>query len=434
MRKLFLPLFFIIFLFALIFTSCTSTSVSSEHIIQETQDIIEEVISTQEQEPTPEPEPEPLKLTLTFGRDIMAHTQNFSMKNYSIIYENIESIIKNDDLTFANLEVPVHSGRPYENYPTFNVQPPYPEAAISAGFDVFSLANNHTNDQGLEGIEETLKFFTSKKDQDVYYAGIKSSTQENLSYQIIEKNGWKILFVAITEILNQPAYKNRIDYIEPSKTKREEFKLELKKLREENPCDLFILSIHTCEDEYVHKITDLRRNLYKEYIENGVDIIWANHPHLAKEWEIISRKSQSEFNVTENLPEQTNEIQPSALVMYALGNTISGQRRNPRFDAPETNRDYTGDGYLIQVEFEKPYDAQNISTDDAIKNPNFRITKITPHLITTYIDPKLNYVIKLLNETFIQQLKDEGNLKWADYLLARKKLMDKIKGKEIIYE
>ena len=109
--------------------------------------------------------------------------------------------------------------------------------------------------------------------------------------------------------------------------------------------------------------------------------------------------------------------------MYALGNTISGQRTNPQFSKPETNRDYTGDGYLIQVDFEKIMDPDDFS---------FKITDIRPYLITTYIDPDKNYVIKQLDDEFIQSLRDEGIEKWPDYLNSRKILMEKISGKVVI--
>ena len=122
------------------------------HEVDSTEDDIKEDGSPILILPPEEAVPATSRLVLTFGGDIMAHTPNFSMADYSMIYADIEEIIQNDDLTFANLETPVHDGRPYENYPTFNVQPPYAQAAIDAGFDVFSLANNHSNDQGLEGM------------------------------------------------------------------------------------------------------------------------------------------------------------------------------------------------------------------------------------------------------------------------------------------
>lgn len=400
--------FFIFISFFLI--SCASNSYVSQDIPFEFQDdlIEDDILSSTEVEATPPIAPK--KLTLTFAGDIMAHTLNFKMADYSLIYEDIEDIILNDDFTFANLETPVHKDRPYENYPTFNVQPPYVQAAIDAGFQVFSLANNHTNDQGLEGIDATLDYFQSKEQDGVFSAGIKEVGQTSLSYQVIEKDGWSILFAAITEIMNTHRYLDRIDYVSPNKARRELLCKELETLRQENPCDIFVLSVHTCEDEYVHDITELRRNLYRSFINSGVDIVWANHPHLAKEWEIFQKETTEE------------DSYPYAIAMYALGNTISGQRTNPQFTKPETNRDYTGDGYLIQVDFEKTDDSQNAT---------FKITDIRPILITTYIDPDRNYVIKQLNDEFIQSLRDEGIEKWPDYLEARKTLMEKISGKVV---
>lgn len=350
--------------------------------------------------------PPPHRLVLTFGGDIMAHTQNFRMADHSLIYKDIETIIQNDDLTFANLETPVHGGRPYENYPTFNVQPPYVQAAIDAGFDVFSLANNHTNDQGYEGMVRTLEFFTSKEAEGVHSAGIKPEGHQGLTHRLIEKDGWRVLFVAFTEILNSFADYQKLDYVAPAAARRKELAQELAQLRQDNPCDLFVVSLHTCEDEYVHEITQVRRDFYRLLLDNGVDIVWANHPHLAKEWEVFTAEG-SDF--------------PTAMAMYALGNTISGQRRDPQFTRPETNRDYTGDGYLVQVTFEK----------DGADQP-FRMVEVTPHLITTYIDVDNNYLIRRLTDEFIQELRSQGNQKWADYLAARKALMERIGRKDVV--
>ena len=76
---------------------------------------------------------------------------------------------------------------------------------------------------------------------------------------------------------------------------------------------------------------------------------------------------------------------------------------------------------MIQVELEK-------ATGDS----DFKITTITPHLITTYIDESKNYLIRRLNEGFIQELRNEGNEKWATYLAARKALMEKIGRKDVV--
>ncbi len=402
-----------------------------------------EITLKTEQASAAEPD-KPSALTLTFAGDIMAHTPNFRMKNYRLIYADIESIIKNDDFSFANFETPVHAGRPYENYPNFNVQPPYADAAIAAGFDVFSLANNHTNDQESDGVAQTYAYFKTKESSGVYAAGIKEKPGAGISYQVIRKNDWTILYAAVTEILNRHTSKDRIDYVEPAAARRETFRTELQTLRSENPCDVFVLSIHTCEDEYVPDITTVRRNYYYSLIDSGVDIIWANHPHIAKEWEIVTRSETAGETGTETAGAGTTESgtadaaknpAPSALVMYALGNTISGQRYAPDLANPANERDNTGDGYLIQVRLEKERPSDSSTSESAEPEervpqpaPSFRIADVTPYLITTYIDPARNYVIKQLNDTFIENLAAEGKTAYAAYFAARKEIMENIKG------
>ena len=77
--------------------------------------------------------PEDETLSLVFCGDVMAHTQNFRMKDYSQIWEDIKEITQNSDFTFANIESPINDEAPFENYPTFNMQYSYPQAAVDAG-------------------------------------------------------------------------------------------------------------------------------------------------------------------------------------------------------------------------------------------------------------------------------------------------------------
>ena len=90
------------------------------------------------------------------------------MKDFSLIWKNVKPLFETEGLHFINLETPVHDKRPYENYPFFNVKKAYVEAALDAGFNVFSLANNHTNDQGKEGILETEKYFAELEKRGIF--------------------------------------------------------------------------------------------------------------------------------------------------------------------------------------------------------------------------------------------------------------------------
>ena len=138
----------------------------------------------------------------------------------------------------------------------------------------------------------------------------------------------------------------------------------------------------------------------QELLDAGVDVIWANHPHVAKKWEVVGN---------------SNDKVPQKIIFYALGNTISGQRYNPEFKNASNPRENTGDGFLIQVRYERTQSGH-------------AITLVNPVLITTYINTAWNFVIKKLDDSFISQLKTQKRTDWAAYLEERKKIMENIKG------
>mgnify|MGYP004650877603 FL=1 len=356
--------------------------------------------------PETEKTEEPERLTLLFAGDIMAHRPNYSMKNYSKIWKDIKPLVSGTDFSFANIEAPVNKNLPFSPYPDFNMQPSYPEAAIDAGFNVFSLVNNHTNDKGLEGINETRKW-AEKIEEDskfserpVYFCGINKSPGEKISYKIIRKGNWKILFVAVTEILNRPDYRSYLNYVVASKKNWEEFSEYLVQIRKENPCDLMILSIHTDEPEYILSAEQKRKSYYRSLISKGVDVIWSNHPHIVREREFFG---ENETKLLKNA------------IIYGNGNTISGQRREPDFKNPENPRDDTGDGMILKIVFQK-----NSRQETSIE-------KIETHFITTYINTAWEFVIKFLDDDFIRYLEDIGRTEWAEYIQARKKITENIK-------
>ncbi len=357
-----------------------------------------------------DPYPTEDTLLVSFAGDLMAHNELWKHTNdYDKMYDDVRDMLTATDLALANMETPVDAKKPYSTYPSFNVHPDYADAAVRAGFNLFSLSNNHTNDKGLEGIQETEAYFSdladSTKDSNrpVHYSGLKDGKDAAFSYAHFEYKGWKILFLAVTEILNSGDSKEYINFIKQDAASRKKFTDYVKKLREDNPCDLFILSVHCGEPEYILTIAKEQLNFYHDLLKNGVDVVWANHPHVARDWEVIADKERQ---------------LPAKMIFYSQGNTISGQRRSPSFDFPTLVREYTGDSFITNVRFLR--DEKGI-----------RIVSVHPVLITTYITSDRNFIIKRLTDDFIQELKDEGRDKWAKYLVSRRKLMKNIKGKLI---
>lgn len=344
-------------------------------------------------------------IKLLFAGDIMAHKPNYSMKDFHKIWLSVKDQIRSADLSFGNIESPVDDTRDFSTFPNFNFKHSFADAIIDAGFNVFSLVNNHTNDQELEGMMHTLDWAESIEHQSeqsqrkIFFSGLKRTPQEPFSYRLIEKNGFKILFLAVSEILNRPSYSKYMNFVRPTEKGWADFIQYVKELQKENPCDLFILSVHSDDPEYVHEVSTKRKNYFKRLLDAGVDIIWANHPHVVREHDLYM---DAEGGFIKNV------------VMYGNGNTISAQRHLPQLSKPDTPRDDTGDGVMITIEVQKTKDLVPV------------IKSVKSSYITTYITPNYEFVIENLNDDFIKWL-EENRPQWAPYIKARKEITEKTK-------
>ena len=282
----------------------------------------------------------PRKIVLSFVGDIMAHRPNFEMDAYARIYQGVADILHSDSITFANLESPVDARRAYHSWPRFNVQPPYVQAAIEGGMDFFSLANNHTNDWGIGGVQYTRQILEALRQQElyrgrwIYYGGIRTNNQNADQYIIEEiwRDGWHLGILTLTHFLNDPSngahYVQVVDYHNSEQVERI---LQLIR-REDAKYDLLIVSYHGGE-EYQLQPHPAKRRLFREMVAAGADIVWGHHPHVLQPWEVMQEDRQS------------------ALLIYSLGNFVSGQTWFVGADQFSRARAFTGDSLILQAEY-----------------------------------------------------------------------------------
>lgn len=75
----------------------------------------------------------------------------------------IKPISSSYDLSYYNQETILGgSSIPYSNYPRFNSPQEVGDAMIDAGFDLVSLATNHTMDKGENGVIQSTNYWNSK--------------------------------------------------------------------------------------------------------------------------------------------------------------------------------------------------------------------------------------------------------------------------------
>jgi poly-gamma-glutamate synthesis protein (capsule biosynthesis protein) len=330
-------------------------------------------------------------LLLSFTGDVMAHTINFTMPDYSMIYDGVREVLQADDLTFANLEFPVYPDKPMSSYPLFNVHPPYVEAAIDAGMDVFSMANNHTTDKGPEGVKATFDVMSRfAEERGIYFSGIRRDPKTPFTPVSIEIKGWRIGFLAMAAWLNGYWGGEHAHYVHyDEKDVKKEF-LDL--IRAEAPgYDIFILSYHGGV-EYSPLPSDVKAAFFDECLDAGADIVWAHHPHVLQPWYADLERDGGKA------------------IFYSTGNYISGQAAYNIATNPDHYRAATGDGILFQVWV---HDVKGET----------RIHSIEPFLVTNFKDGENGMVVRTFDDLFADP---DIPKEWRQFYTRREFLMRRL--------
>ena len=283
----------------------------------------------------------PRVLRLTFMGDIMAHDVNYRMKDYRDIYSGIESLVSQSDLTVANLELPVDPTRPESGYPFFNGNLAYVRAAVDAGVNVFSVANNHAFDGGEEGVFQTLRSlraldaafarpFGAAFARPLFFSGIRGNPRRPFIPETILVHGVRVGFVAATQFLNvQDAggHVNVVDYADAAAAD-----VFLQYVKDTSPLfDLFIVSYHG-DQEYARTPSVPKRAFFHRLLESGAHIVYSHHPHVAQGYEVVRVGGVGR------------------LIMYSMGNFISAMTWRLDPGNPGETTAATGEAYLLSVE------------------------------------------------------------------------------------
>lgn len=221
--------------------------------------------------------------------------------SYSPCYDHIRTEVSKADIAIANLETTIGDTR-YGGYPSFCAPDSFLHAAKGAGFDILLFANNHCLDRGKKGALRTMQMMDSLN---IIHCGVyRDSTDRKARYPlIIEKKGLKLAILNYTYGLNgipvpAPLVVNLID--------KEVMAKDIARAKEEKP-HAIIACMHW-GDEYVSLPPRHIKELSTWLIEQGVDHIVGNHPHVVQPIEVRKDSTTAKRNA----------------VIYSLGNLISG--------------------------------------------------------------------------------------------------------------
>lgn len=237
--------------------------------------------------------------TVSIGGDLMPY-ELIKPSNTDSLWKECGEDFFGSDLVYANLETPLMPERPSSFVPevmlydmhfntdemTFGIfsgQPGF------KGYDILSVANNHSLDQGKEGVDATIRFL---KKMGVAATGAKLY-ENDPGFVMKEVNGIRIGLLAWTYSLNQFELPDELNWkihhiplnvpgcnIEPI--------VEQVRLCREAGAELIILSLH-CGNAYQAYPSETTIRLFERVFHcSGADIIAGTHPHNLQPWRSYS--------------------------------------------------------------------------------------------------------------------------------------------------
>ena len=281
--------------------------------------------------------------TICFVGDLMCHSTQFNYAKVNVdsfdftgVYREVKSYLSEPDLTIGNLETVIAGEKKgYSGYPYFNAPDDFVYALKDAGFDLLVTANNHSLDQGWDGVKRTIEVLNENK---IHRTGTYLSQEDRDSIRIFQINSIKIAILAYSENTNgNPIPKGKnfvINLIDEDLIQK-----DINKANDKN-VDLVLVHLHY-GPEYNREPSESQKEISQKIIEMGADVIIGGHPHVIQPTEYFKTNSKR---------------LDSGFVAYSMGNFISNQRWR-----------YSDAGLILNIKIDK-----NIFTDSVyIKEVNY---------------------------------------------------------------
>ena len=189
---------------------------------------------------------------------------DFVNKNPSSYFlEKVRHIFEADDFTVVNLENVftdrelVEIEKDYEPAYWYRTKTSNIEILTSSSVEAVSLANNHTEDYGAEGFEDTLNT--------VKTAGLYYGTAYETMY--LEKEGFTVAVIC-TGLWSQYQTQYVQYYLDAAKEKS----------------DFQVVFFHG-GTERIHEPEDWKINACRQLVDGGADLIIGGHPHVLQPME-----------------------------------------------------------------------------------------------------------------------------------------------------
>lgn len=290
------------------------------------------------------------KLSMITAGDALIHSSVYqdayiSGDNYDFakMLPSIKNLISDYDLKYYNQET-IIGGKNLgvSTYPCFNSPDEIADAMLDAGFNMVSLANNHTLDRGEKAVLYSTEQYWPTKE--VMVAGSYNSFENRNRIQVREMNGIRYTLLSYTTNTNGIPTPSGKDYL-VNRYDPEQVRKDIEAVRPYT--DVIMVAMHWGE-EYTATPVNSQKQIAQYLSDLGVNVVIGTHPHVIEPIEFIG----------------------DTLVIYSLGNFISAQIGIDRLV-----------GAMVSYDIVK-------NADNSIK-----IENVKAHLIYTYYNNFRNYYV-----------------------------------------
>lgn len=285
--------------------------------------------------------PAPTRVTVAAVGDVLLHSplqrQAAARPNgFQSLWTEVQPWLEGADIAYANLEGPTAAGVTrslktiadpglvfdnlvYTSYPLFNYHPQLVSDLKASGVDVVSTANNHALDRGAKGADATIAALEAAE---LPFVGTRRSDGTGGWSVKIKTKGLVLGWVACSYSTNGiPDAKRQVLDCYRDKAMVLE---EVRALAQDPSVAAVIVTPHWGV-EYANHPQPQEKALAQELVDAGALLVLGAHPHVPQPWAKLTASDGRQ-----------------ALVVYSLGNFVSGQ----------FHRLHTRASLLVNVELE----------------------------------------------------------------------------------
>jgi poly-gamma-glutamate synthesis protein (capsule biosynthesis protein) len=189
-------------------------------------------------------------------------------------FAQVSDLLGRADLAIGTLECALTGEEVTQTYtaPYIFLSPPSFAASLAlGGIDVVTLANNHADDGGREGVLSTMAALDR---HGIHHVGAGRDWAESRQPRIILVNGWRVAFLAYSDRPTTSPTET-----EPGANRLDPEGLAESEIRAASElADLVIVMVHWGEENWTEP-TLRQRRLAHRMVRVGADMVIGSHPH-----------------------------------------------------------------------------------------------------------------------------------------------------------